>query len=586
MTIANESVSERGAPATAQPMAAGRCDTPANSEQRQHLLRLLRRAREACRNGRHHQGREAAQAALQLADARQFPRHRTEALSLLSLHLFRLGHLADAIPCGLEAATRLDYVKDAAARAEVLCTVAMACNELGLGHDGLKYALEALAAARISNDPLMLSWALNRAGMCTFSAVGDLEQSVALLQQAQALAQQQAHEIALFSAVNNIGSNYRTAGQRARALGQPAAATLLAQALDYFQQAVQLSETSDNTHLKASAVINLGEIFTDLGRYDEALHSLAQGRRLARRGLFVALERRADLVEAIILHRSGQLTQAIAVLERLLALPEAEIEYEMMVLTHEELYRVFKSAGHFEQALHQLERLRHLEQTLSDKRSSTQGWAIRKELEITSAQLETERERLNTEHERLRAARLEAEKLAAEARMSELEQAVLVDALTGVGNRRALDIEGPRRLAALHGQFDGMAVVVLDLDYFKSINDRFGHGVGDDTLRKVAQLMVLHTRSSDLVVRYGGEEFVLLLMETTADGAVATCERLRLALMDYDWSTLHPLLHVTASLGMVWYCQPQPWEPALRSADLALYRAKHNGRNRLETATV
>lgn len=558
----------------------------ATGEQRQQVLRLLRRSREACRKGRHHQGREAAEAALQLADGRRYPRQRIEALSLLSLHLCRLGHLADAIPCGLEAASQLDYIKDAAARAEVLCTVAMACNDLGLGHDGLKYALEALAAARISNDPLMLSWALNRAGICTFSAVGDLEQSVALLEQARVLAAQQVQPVALFSAVNNIGANYRTAGQRARAQGLPDAAVLLQRSLNYFQQAVALSELSDNGHLKASAAINLAEILTDLTRHDEALLHLALGRHLALRGQFVSLARRADLVEAIILHRTGQLVAATTLLNRLLALPVEQIEYEMVVQAHEELYRVLKDAGHFELALLQLERLRGLEQSLADKRSSTQGWAIRKELEITSAQLETERERLNTERERLRSARLEAEKHAAEARMSELELAVMVDALTGVGNRRRLDREGPLRMETLSGGSDGMAVVVLDLDYFKTVNDRFGHGVGDDTLCKVAQLIVWHTRASDLVVRYGGEEFVLLLMETTQQGAVATCERLRLALMEYDWRALHPHLSVTTSLGMLWLNTPQDWSEALRAADLALYQAKRNGRNRLQLAAA
>ena len=186
--------------------------------QRQALLRLLRTAREAGSSGRHHHGLQAAETALQLAGEHGFEHLRSEALALLALHRFRLGQLADAIPPGLEAASLLERPADAAARAEVLCTVAMACNELGLAHDGLKYALEALSAARLCQQPLMLSWALNRAGLCTFSAVGDLEQSVALLQQARELAAQHGHLIALFSAINNLGSSYRTAGQLAQSL--------------------------------------------------------------------------------------------------------------------------------------------------------------------------------------------------------------------------------------------------------------------------------------------------------------------------------------------------------------------------------
>ena len=550
------------------------------------IMHCLQLARACAQNGQHHHGREAAERVLQLTADGRGARWRIEALGLLSLHLTRLGHLADAIPPGLEAVSQLDYVKDAAARAEVLCTVAMACNELGLSHDGLKYALEALAAARISNDPVMLSWALNRAGICTFFATGDFEQSNALLEQAAQLARECGHVVALCSAINNLGANYRTVGLRSRLAAAPTQTEndLLQQSRVYFQEAMRLAYESENIHLQTAASIYLAEILTDLADYPAALAQLEQGWQQARQYHFQSLQRSAELVRATIYHRTGDLAAAVALLETLAQLPSEQIEYEMMVLVHEELYRVFKDNGQFEQALWRLESLRQIEQTMADTRSSTQGWAIRKELEITNAQLETEREKLNAERERLRAARLESEKQFAEQRMDELEREIMVDSLTTVGNRRLLDREGPRRMAALDGGELGMAIVVLDLDHFKEINDRFGHATGDETLCKVAQLIKLHIRGADLVVRYGGEEFVLLLDNTTQEQAQLACERLRLALSDYDWHTLRPQLGVSASLGVFWLNEAQPWPDALRTADIALYQAKRSGRNRVQLA--
>ncbi|WP_174873015.1 GGDEF domain-containing protein [Vogesella oryzae] len=543
---------------------------------------LLRQARRARQNGEHHLGCQAAADALALCSLPRFRRQRDEALVLLALHSLRLGRLTDAVQYGLEAASVLDFVNDAAIRADVLCTVSMACNEMGLGQDALKYALEALGGARLCDDPLLLSWALNRAGLASFSALGDLEQCVGLLQQAESQARLAADDVACFSALTNLGVTYRAAGLQQEVLGNgDEAQRLFLLARTQFELAEQLARSGNNLHSLATASINLAEIHTNLGNFADSKAALARAQTLAEEGHFTHIRRNVDLAEATLLHHCGQHQAAAAALHALLAQNDV-LEFDMKVLAHESLYRLYKECGEFQQALVELEALRRIEQELANQRSSTQGWAIRKELEITSAQLATERERLQAERERLRAARLEAEKAVADARMNELEKAALVDPLTGVGNRRLLDLEGPARLARLGSEGGGLAVVVLDLDHFKSINDRFGHAVGDETLTKVAQLITLRTRSSDLVTRYGGEEFVLLLADTTVESVLVCCERLRLAIMDYSWQEVHPLLHVTASFGLHWCDSPQSWDEALRAADVALYRAKRNGRNRLQ----
>jgi diguanylate cyclase (GGDEF)-like protein len=553
---------------------------------KRRIAMALRRSRQCQDSGQHQLGVQAAEAALQDCLLPPHLPQWQQAMSLLAQHQFRMGHFADAVRSGLEVAATLDFGREAAQRAEVLCVVAIACNELGLMQDGLKYALEALAAARTSDEPVQMITALNRAGVCTYGALGDLEQGEQLLRQAAEKAQAAGERVSLFAALNNIGTLYSSEGRKRLKLGKAAEAHgLLRYALSCYDEAWLSVAHLGNRHQWAMLQTNLAEAYVDLGEFELAVQALAELRRILAGSDFHSLQRNADLIEATLLQRTGRIGEAVTALQNMLALPGNMIEFDMRYFAQEELYQLYKTTGQFALALAQLEALRHAEQEQSLQRSSTQGWAIRKELEITAAQLVAERERLQAERERLRTAQLEAEKVVTQARVSELEQAVLIDPLTGAGNRRRLDSEGPARLAALDGQQHGMAIVVMDLDHFKSINDRFGHAVGDEVLKKVAQIIALRTRSGDLTVRYGGEEFVLLLMDQSQDSALACCERLRLAILDYSWHEVHPLLHVTASFGVQWCHAPQPWTQALRQADLALYQAKRFGRNRLQLAS-
>ena len=132
---------------------------------------------------------------------------------------------------------------------------------------------------------------------------------------------------------------------------------------------------------------------------------------------------------------------------------------------------------------------------------------------------------------------------------------------------------------------------MIDLDYFKAINDRHGHAVGDECLVAVARVLEQQAqRLDDLLARYGGEEFVLLLPQTTLDGAMSVAERLRLSIYGLSWrneSSPHEGL-LTVSVGIA-ACTPGPgFSPAalLLAADAALYEAKHLGRNRIRSRVV
>jgi two-component system, cell cycle response regulator len=165
-----------------------------------------------------------------------------------------------------------------------------------------------------------------------------------------------------------------------------------------------------------------------------------------------------------------------------------------------------------------------------------------------------------------------------------LVQAV-TDALTGLANRRYLDLRGTALIALARRYGRRLSCVMLDLDHFKAINDEFGHAAGDAVLRQVATVLKEVSRVSDIVGRYAGDEFVILLPEADEAGAHAAAEKVHHALSDLE--VLLPsrgsrAVQVRASIGVA------QWEPNMTSpatlfaaADDALYRAKASGRNRV-----
>jgi diguanylate cyclase (GGDEF)-like protein len=129
----------------------------------------------------------------------------------------------------------------------------------------------------------------------------------------------------------------------------------------------------------------------------------------------------------------------------------------------------------------------------------------------------------------------------------------------------------------------GLAILMLDIDHFKHVNDRYGHVAGDDVLREVATVIRESTRSEDLVARYGGEEFVVALPVSVPTGASERAERIRLALARRRMIVTGHEIHITASLGLSFSPPGRSRHPMalLQAADQALYQAKATGRNRV-----
>ena len=162
------------------------------------------------------------------------------------------------------------------------------------------------------------------------------------------------------------------------------------------------------------------------------------------------------------------------------------------------------------------------------------------------------------------------------------------DALTGLLNRRYLDESLDREIRRASRKARSVGAIMMDLDHFKSVNDTFGHDAGDTVLREMGNFLQQNTRKEDIACRYGGEEFLIILTDTTLDGLQQRAEHLRTAVKTLHVTHRGQLLNaLTMSVGVASFPEhASTAETLLRAADSALYRAKHEGRDRVVLASV
>ncbi|WP_305044480.1 biofilm regulation diguanylate cyclase SiaD [Geoalkalibacter sp.] len=164
----------------------------------------------------------------------------------------------------------------------------------------------------------------------------------------------------------------------------------------------------------------------------------------------------------------------------------------------------------------------------------------------------------------------------------ELKQAVLRDPLTEIGNRRYLLESLKAECARVQRKGGGFSLALLDVDHFKTVNDRLGHETGDRVLREIARAIQAGLREYDLCGRWGGEEFLVMLPDTPLDTAVGVAERIRRNVSQIHFEQAGAPLPLTASLGLACHQPGEEYSATLHRADLALLRAKASGRNRVE----
>jgi diguanylate cyclase (GGDEF)-like protein len=543
----------------------------------------LQQAEDAKQAGLHAIGADAAQGAAELARQAGDAALEASALRLLCLHRFRLGDSEAAVAAGQRALPLL-APEELAERSELLCAMTMALNELGLHSDALAQVMLALDAARATKVPRLVCWALNRTGV-TYEHLGEHEEAERFLLQALQMARQIDGDEEKFSALNNLCSLLNEVGRAAIERDDAQLAQRSAErGLQFGEEALALATASGNTHRRAIAHGNLSTTFTLLHRHEEALAQIDASRHLAHLYGYRLLLLSSTIDRAHVLRDQGDVQAAIELYRSALAEAD-EVDNSIAVLgLRRSLYECFKSIGDCAAALAHHEALLQLERRQMKQRADTRTRLLLNRLDMELMRTEAERARLDAEVQRLRTHELEREMHQLAEQAQELNKRVLEDQLTGLANRRRVDEELPRQLARSRERPEPMCIAAIDLDHFKSINDRHGHAVGDDVLRGVARMLSDNTRAGDLVARIGGEEFLVLFGGTPLQVAAEVCERLRNAIASFDWSALTQELPVTISVGVCDAGGALDVRSAIERADSALYAAKRAGRNRVQVA--
>jgi diguanylate cyclase len=448
-------------------------------------------------------------------------------------HLLR-SDLVAALRALLEALAALEAAP-AADRARALSEAGFVDVMTGEHDRAVERLTEALRLYEAAGDPGGCADTLNRIGVAFYDH-GDLDDAEAAYHRALELRREVADEVAVAGLHNNLAKVRTARGD-------------LDGAADHLAEARARFEAAGETRGVGMVLHNLAVVELDRGRTRVAVELLersvelyetvgyVQGACEARTRLGVALtaggRREAAWPHLLQAHedalRIGSLAERARAAERLSDLAERQDEPAV--------------------ALAWMRRLREVERALFDERSEARfrGLQVRFQLE-------------------------------------RLERDSVTDALTGLRNRRGLD-RALADLATAHQGDRALAVLLLDLDDFKRVNDVFSHSTGDEVLRAVGQLLRASTRPTDVCARYGGEEFVVLLPGCDQTAAQQVAGTLVRRIREHPWTTLAPGLAVTSSLGLATLAEVDAPELLLGAADRALYAAKHDGKDRVVSVT-
>ena len=464
---------------------------------------------------------------------------------------------------------------DLGLRSRVLRALSMGCELHGAVDAALAWAKQSLDAARRQDEQRLIRDALLSVGIA-HSRAGDVEAGLAHFHQVLALFEAGGDSAGCMSVLNNMGINCKNLGRHADAIA-------------HFERG--LAFASNVGDVAASAVLrsNLGEPLLALGRLDEARHELAAALDALASCGYREAEINARVTHGRVLFALGERDAAQAELERALAAADATGGRNYAARAHHTLAELHKAAGRFETALRHHEAYHAAERAQFNADSHKAINSLRVQLEVADARHEAELHRLKhveiaQAHDELKV--LHAALLAADneksALLVRLAEQSRTDALTGLANRRWLDERLADELQRSRRHGKPLAVAMCDLDFFKRINDRFGHATGDEVLRRVAAILRERCRGTDLIARYGGEEFCIAFLEADAEHAARGCEALRAAVAAHDWPSVHPALEVTLSIGISDQQDARNELDAhalLSDADMHLYRAKRDGKN-------
>ena len=437
---------------------------------------------------------------------------------------------------------------------------------LGSHSEAVGYYLQALELTRTEADTRAELVILGNLGFLS-EELGDLQQALAYYGQALALCDTLQDHYFRTSILSNRASTLRQLGR-------------LEEALEGGEAACTLARESKNLMGLAPALQVVASIHNDLKH-----HELAESLLREVLNLYESVGNVRHLPEALrlfgdVVSRQGRHEAACQAYLQALERAQHTDDPKETAAAHCALADHFAKQGAFQDALSHFKAHVALEQRLQREHVQLVLSSRLAEVEHQKAVKDAELQRLRNGELAEAIASLEKANQEKETLLQQLSQQAIEDPLTGLYNRRYLDDYLPRECLLAQRHQRPLALALADLDNFKFINDTFSHQTGDQVLKIVASLFQSICRKSDVIVRYGGEEILLVMPDTGLPQAQEVCERVRRAVEDYPWAKIHPELQVTLSMG-VSDAINRSGRLLLRRADRLLYVAKNAGKNRI-----
>ncbi|WP_155123462.1 MULTISPECIES: diguanylate cyclase [unclassified Actinoplanes] len=509
---------------------------------------------------------------------------RVRCTAMVTEFTARHGQPVDALSTALSLIGEAVVLGDPLATAQAHHTAAMCLHLLDCVPESMEHGYEALDAYRKSGDAYGEGRVLSLVATL-LAEMGDRRQALELLEQAHGLflACADASGAATMLAMMADGQ---------REIGDPVTAA------ETGERALRLFGDAGMPVDAQRAMTAYAHVLADLNRLDDAerwlgragAHNRLPDGAIANQGY--EMHRLLVLVRSV-LNPSMRWDAARETLERVIALAGGLRSQRSEALAESLLAEVLHATGDDAGAYDHLLRCRELADAATRGAQERRTQALRVRFEVAQAQREAERYRRQAEAQAAIIAELEQARATLAGQMADLQrlnEEVLhlsrTDPLTGIANRRRVT-EHLTALAERNHRYDAppVAIAVFDVDRFKSVNDGYGHEVGDRVLVALSRLMADHLRVIDLPARLGGDEFVIIMPGLTVEGALRACHRLLEAVRRHPWQQLTPGLAVRISIGVADGTGVTDPDEMLRHADAALYRAKEAGRDAVVTAS-
>ena len=532
----------------------------ANAAGGQQRAAILNRHARELRDIDAKRGLEYAQRAFALAQAEKDARGMAESLLNASYCEGWLGYFGSALTHGLEAQGLFQGLADAAGLANVLCALARVHLNLGNFPEAAEAAHRAQQMAHDQADPLLEAEAFNIEGI-TYKRAESFPKALQAYDQSLALYQTYGSKNDEGRLLNNMALVYSAMGQ-------------FNEALALVQRGLKLREEPVLRRREGYTQHTLGHIYKDQGSLAEALDHFQQA-------LEIGNELENRYLQLDCLHQMGKIYMpqqpelALAFQQKALQIAEETQSKRNIFRCHEALANIYEARHELGEALSHYKQFYQVKEIVFNEESA--GRLVRLEL-----QYKAENDRREAEIYQLRNVELEKEIAERKRLEQELKQLASTDELTGSMNRRQFLETATRELKRACRHKSALSVAVLDIDHFKQINDTYGHAAGDRVLQSLAQVCRSSIREIDLFARFGGDEFVMLMPETSPAMAIKVVERVRLAVAGTTMVVGECTVEITLSAGITSLGKDETnLDILLGRADQGLYQAKIDGRNRV-----